>query len=113
MDVNIRTDDGVHIVTLSGELNASTSTAVKEQIAPLATSGARILLDLSAVTFVSSAGLRLLLGTYRQVSERKGAIALVGVSEDLSETMSVTGFLTFFLVYDSLTTGLRALRLGA
>src|SRR4030095_12385071 len=110
MDVAIRTDDGVYIVRLSGELTANTSPGVQQQVFPLATNGARILLDLSDVTLMSSAGLRLLLGVYRQGVGRAGASALVGISEELSETMSVTGFLTFFNVYDSVLAAVKALR---
>ena len=61
MEVNIREVAGIHVVELSGELDANTSPVAQQQILPLATEGARILLDMRGVTFMSSAGLRLLL----------------------------------------------------
>lgn len=110
MTVNIREAQGVHVVELSGELDANTSPLAQQQILPLATEGSRLLLDLSGVSFMSSAGLRLLLSTYRQVLAQKGAVALAGLSEDLKDTMSMTGFLSFFTVYDTTGEGLQALQ---
>lgn len=110
MDVNIRQVEGVHVVELSGELDANTSPVAQQQIIPLATEGSRILLDMGGVSFMSSAGLRLLLSTYRQVTTQKGLIALAALSEDLKDTMSMTGFLSFFTTYDTTEGGLQAMR---
>jgi anti-sigma B factor antagonist len=110
MDVKIRTVGGVHVVELSGELDANTSPVAQQQILPLATEGSRILLDLSGVSFMSSAGLRLLLSTYRQVTTQKGIVALAGLSEDLADTMSMTGFASFFTIHETTESGLQALQ---
>jgi anti-sigma B factor antagonist len=99
----------INVVELSGELDANTSPAAQQQIMPLATSGARILLDMSGVTFMSSAGLRLLLSTYRQVTALGGVVALAGLSDELKDTMSMTGFLAFFTVHDTQEAGLQAM----
>lgn len=110
MNCIIRTEGSVHVVELSGELDANTSPAAQREIMPLAVAGARILLDMSGVTFMSSAGLRLLLSTYRQVSALGGAVALSGLSESLSDTMAMTGFLSFFTVHEDAARGAAALQ---
>jgi anti-sigma B factor antagonist len=110
MNVNIRTVGDVHVVELSGELDANTSPVAQQQILPLAKEGSRILLDMREVSFMSSAGLRLLLSTYRQVSTLHGTVALAGLSEDLKDTMSMTGFLSFFTVHDTTESGLQAMQ---
>lgn len=109
MTVNIRREGSVDVVELAGELDANTSPVAHQQILPLATDGARILLDMSGVSFMSSAGLRLLLSMYRQVTGQKGTIALAGLSEDLKDTMSMTGFLSFFTIHDTADSGVSAL----
>jgi anti-sigma B factor antagonist len=113
MTVNIRSVGGVHIVELAGELDANTSPAAQQQILPLATDGGKIILDMGGVTFMSSAGLRLLLSTYRQVMTQKGVVALANLSEDLKDTMSMTGFLSFFSVHDTVDDALTALQTGS
>lgn len=110
MDVKISTVDQIQVVALSGELDANTSPIAQQQILPLATEGARILLDMHGVTFMSSAGLRMLLTTYREAVARKAQVALARLSEDLAETMSETGFLSFFAVHDDVETGVQALK---
>jgi anti-sigma B factor antagonist len=111
--VNIRTAGDVHVVELQGELDANTSPVAQQQILPLATSGSRILLDMSGVSFMSSAGLRLLLSTYRQVASQGGTVALAGLSEDLKDTMSMTGFLSFFNLYETADSGVQAMQAGS
>jgi anti-sigma B factor antagonist len=110
MTVNIREVSGVHVVELAGELDANTSPVAQQRILPLAVENARIVLDMGGVSFMSSAGLRLLLSTYRQVAAQKGAVALTGLSEDLKDTMSMTGFLSFFTIYDTTDAGVAALQ---
>jgi len=113
MNVNIRTAGSVQVVELSGELDANTSPVAQQQILPLAKAGSRILLDMSQVSFMSSAGLRLLLSTYRQVATQGGTVALAGLSEDLKDTMSMTGFLSFFAVHDTPEGGVAAMQAGS
>lgn len=110
MEVNVREVGGIHVVELSGELDANTSPVAQQKILPLATEGARILLDMGGVTFMSSAGLRLLLSMYRQVSALKGTVALANLSEDLQDTMSMTGFHSFFTIHDTTEGGLQVMQ---
>jgi anti-sigma B factor antagonist len=49
----------------------------------------------------------MLLSVYRQISGNQGRIVLVGLSEELKDTMSMTGFLGYFTVQDTLETGLQ------
>ena len=54
---------------------------------------------------MSSAGLRMMLLIYRQVIGGGGRVVLVGLSEDIKDTMSVTGFLDFFTMHDHVDAG--------
>jgi anti-sigma B factor antagonist len=108
--VKVSTVGQVHVVALSGELDANTSPVAQQEILPLATPGARILLDMTGVTFMSSAGLRLLLTTYREVAARNGKVAIANLSDELKDTMSATGFLSFFTIHDDVDNGVQALQ---
>jgi anti-sigma B factor antagonist len=110
--MNCRIDiiDAIHVVTLEGELDATTSPLAQREIMPLAGPERRILLDMSGVSFMSSAGLRLLLSTYRQATALGGVVALAGLSEELQDTMSMTGFLSFFTVHPDAPSGVAALQ---
>jgi anti-sigma B factor antagonist len=113
MNCTVTIVEGIHVIVLAGELDARTSPLAEQEIMPLAGDGRRILLDMSGVSFMSSAGLRVLLSTYRHVSSRGGVIALSGLSEELRDTMSMTGFLAFFAIHDDTGSGVAALRVQA
>ncbi|BAQ61732.1 anti-sigma F factor antagonist (spoIIAA-2) [Geminocystis sp. NIES-3708] len=102
MEININTIDNVQIVTLKGDIDSSVASEVTESIIPLVTEKVKIILDMTAVSYMSSAGLRTLLSIHRQASNNNVPLILVGLSEEIQDTMSVTGFLNFFTVSDSL-----------
>ncbi len=110
MDVSINPVDGITVVELSGDIDGSTAPVAQAKILPLATPNCNILLDMSKVPYMSSAGLRMLLSTYRQLASKNGHIVLVGLSDEIQDTMSVTGFLKFFTTCSTVQQGIDALR---
>jgi anti-sigma B factor antagonist len=110
VEVKINTVKDITLVELNGDLDGSSAPAAQAKILPLATPSCRILLDMSKVPYMSSAGLRMLLSTYRQLASRDGRIVLVGLSEDIQDTMSATGFLKYFTVCSTVETGLATLQ---
>jgi anti-sigma B factor antagonist len=109
MDISTATLDGATVVTVNGEIDANTAPEAQEKILPLASPGCRLVLDLTSVPYMSSAGLRILLATYRQISGGGGKVVLVGVVEEIKDTMSVTGFIKFFTLRDTVREGVEAL----
>jgi anti-sigma B factor antagonist len=110
MDINVKTVDQVTVVEIVGDIDGKTAPQVQEQVAPLVQPESKILLDMSQVGYMSSAGLRLLLSTYRQVSSNNASIVLAGVNEEIQDTMSATGFLRFFTIHDTVEAGLAAFK---
>ncbi len=97
----------VNVVRLSGDLDGNTAPGVQSQILPLANTNAKMILDMSGVSFMSSAGLRMLLVMYRTINSQSGKVVLVGLSEEIRDTMSMTGFLDFFTYLETLDDGLK------
>ena len=90
------------VIKVTGEIDAVSAAIVQQKILPLSLPGCKIVLDMSKVAYMSSAGLRMLLSVYRQISANKGRVVLLGLSDELKETMSMTGFLSYFTVEDLL-----------
>lgn len=107
------TVDQVSIVELIGEVDGSTAPTVQLHILPLAKPGNRILLDLTQVPYMSSAGLRMLLSVHRQIASQTGQVILVGLSDEIRDTMAITGFLDFFTTCNTLDLGLEVLKVKA
>jgi len=109
MEINVKSIGQVTVIEISGDIDSTTAPQAQEQILPLVQPGSKVLLDMNGVEYMSSAGLRMLLSTYRQISRGDGGIVLVGLGEEIKDTMSVTGFLNFFTTRDTLDEGLQVL----
>ena len=109
MNISLKKVEQVSVVEIHGDLDGTTAPAAQAEIMPLVVPGCKLLLDMSDVGYMSSAGLRLLLATYRTIAARGGQVVLVGLSEELQDTMSLTGFLDFFSHLPTLDAGYAAL----
>ena len=112
LEITVKPVNGVHVVALRGRMDATTTAEVEATVLPLMEPECRVVLDMTALKYLSSAGLRTLLIVYRGGQDAGGQMALAGVSENLKDTMEMTGFLPHFEVYDTLDEALVAL-LGA
>lgn len=110
MTVTVNTIGEVTVTLISGELDGNTAPVAQQQVLAVARETARIVLDLTDVPYMSSAGLRMLLSTYRQVTNNGGKIVLVGVANEIKDTMEVTGFLKFFTLTDTVDQAVTALK---
>lgn len=79
-------------VTVSGKMDAYWSDALSRELEGCVTEGAReIELDLAGVSFVSSAGLRVLLIYLKQMKTIKGALRIVNPSEKVRSIFDLSG----------------------
>ena len=109
MDITIQKIDDMTIVRVVGDIDSSSAPVAQEQILPLAVEGAKILLDMEEVPYMSSAGLRLLLSMYRQAQRQNGAVVIARLAEEIKDTMAITGFITFFTIFETIDEASAAL----
>jgi anti-sigma B factor antagonist len=109
LQIDIETIDLATVVHLVGDIDGSSAPDAQAKILPLAEPGCKIAIDMGGVTYMSSAGLRLLLVIYRTIKGKGGEVVLIKLPDDLRDTMEMTGFLDFFQYFDSIDGGLAAL----
>jgi anti-sigma B factor antagonist len=109
MNVEKRMVDSVMVITLTGDLDAQASDVMHADVLSVMPSHTEVLLDLSQIRRLSSAGIRALLLVYRQGRSLDSAIALVGLPAELRNALSASGFLGFFKVADSVSDGIALL----
>lgn len=109
MNLETSEEKGIGTARLEGSLDGKTAPEVREQLKPFLAANSKMILDLTKVDYLSSAGLRLLLLLYRELTARKGQLVLLGVSDDIRTVMSHTGFLNFFTLAGSETEARQAL----
>ncbi|MCW5977346.1 MAG: STAS domain-containing protein [Bryobacteraceae bacterium] len=101
MNVVITEVGDVSTIRLDGSIDGKTAPLVREQIAPTLEKASKVILDMTKVNYLSSAGLRLLLLVYREFAAKKGKLVLLNVSPEIQSVMSHTGFLSFFTLAGS------------
>jgi anti-sigma B factor antagonist len=110
MNITVQSLDDMVVAELEGEIDAKTAPTVTEKLLPLMEPGSKILMNLTQVSYMSSAGLRSLLSLYRQSTAKDSKLVLVGLSEELQDTMSMTGFLDFFVTAETVDAGVNTLK---
>jgi anti-sigma B factor antagonist len=108
MQVQTARKDGVTIVSIDGEIDGRTAPLLEGGLASWPGRD-RVLLDLSGVSYLSSAGLRTLLLIHRRVAGENGRLILVGVAPTVADTMKVTGFLRYFVLLETQRDAVAAL----
>lgn len=108
MNVTTLSDLGVTRVELEGSIDGKTAPKIREELAPALEQVQKLIIDMSRVDYLSSAGLRLLLLVYREITSHKGKLVLVQVSPEIRTVMSHTGFLNFFTLVESQQEALHA-----
>lgn len=109
MNVFARAEGHITVLEIEGNIDGKTAPLFQEPVLSHIKPEARLLLDLSQVEFMSSAGLRAMLLIYREAGSKQVRLVLVGLNENIRTTMIATGFLKFFTVLESLADGLAAL----
>ena len=99
--------EDVKVLTVSGRIDANTSQKLQHTVLDTARHSHKLLLDLSNVDYMSSAGLRVMLLLHREIHNNDGRVILVGLQERIKDAMEMTGFLKHFAVVPDMQTGLE------
>ncbi|MGQ0519951.1 MAG: STAS domain-containing protein [Actinomycetota bacterium] len=91
LDIKTEQADGYTICRPVGELDAFTVSQFRQSLAELANSP-RLLIDMSGVPFVDSAGLGALIGGIRRARELGGEVAVSCNRPTLTRLLRTTGF---------------------
>jgi anti-sigma B factor antagonist len=104
VSTEIRSD--VVVATITGRIDGQTAPTLQAELLQQLGTAKSAVFDVAAVPYMSSAGFRLMLLLYRTVAMRGGQLAIVGLSDEIRDTMEMTGFLDFFVIAASVDEGL-------
>ncbi|HEX6519823.1 MAG TPA: STAS domain-containing protein [Streptosporangiaceae bacterium] len=91
LDITVRHERGVVIAAVSGDIDISTVSGLRERLSKLAETGRTLIVDLNRVTFIDSAGLGALVGAYRQAAARGGSLHAVCSRPQIRRLLWLTG----------------------
>ena len=99
-------DDAI-VIHVSGEIDTLTAPALSEQLSRRLPAAPLVVLDLSAVTFLGSAGLAALVAAKEDAAQRGAVLRLVCGSRIVTRALEATGLLGLFDVADGVPEALR------
>jgi anti-sigma B factor antagonist len=91
LDIAVRTERGVVIAAVTGEIDVSTVAQLRERLYELADNGGTLIVDLNRVTFIDSTGLGALVGTARRAAEHGGSLLAVCAQPQPRRLLWMTG----------------------
>ena len=78
-------------ITLTGRMDTTTAPQLEAELKDSLSNVEHLVLDFAALDYLSSAGLRVLLGAQKQMN-RQGSMVVRNVNETIMEIFDVTGF---------------------
>jgi anti-sigma B factor antagonist len=91
LTITVRSERGVVIAAVTGEIDISTVPQLRERLFELADSGGTLIVDLNQVTFIDSTGLGALVGTARRAAEHGGSLHAVCARPQTRKLLWMTG----------------------
>lgn len=103
MDIKERVVGGVSVLDLSGKIVLGEGDGqIRDRIKDLLADGQkRILLNLSEVNYVDSAGLGALISSYTTTKRQGGHLKLVNLTKRIKDLLAITKLITVFETYDT------------
>lgn len=110
MEIERKEENGVSILSIAGRMDAYTTPQAEQAVQEILADGnTRLLMDLSALDYLSSAGLRVILGAVKQLKQSGGNLVVCGMNPFVKEIFDVSGFSSIIPIVDTVGEGVQKL----
>jgi len=96
------------VVTVGGDLDIVTSPALDDCLTQARAAGTRVILDLSAVDFMDTSALAVIVGHWKKLEAAGGGLSLAGARYRYTKTLWITGLADRLSLYDSVDAAVAA-----
>jgi len=95
MNIETTERDGAIVFSIRGRLDGTHAADAENAFQKLANEGkSRFVLDFSEMSYISSAGLRVVLVAAKKLRAMQGALVCAGMSDQVTEVFEMSGFLS-------------------
>ena len=102
LEVSVRSQDGVAIMDLTGELDSSAEAALQAGYAEAEGTGAEsIALNFNGAAYINSTGIALIVGLLAQARSRGVEVKAYGLSDHYREIFEITRLADFMTIVES------------
>jgi anti-anti-sigma factor len=111
MDIVITQDSDISVIALRGRLDAVSAPELEGRLGQwFEQTGIKLIFDLERLDYISSAGLRVFLTTAKKMKARNGKFCMAGLSKNVKEVFTVSGFITLIPAFETLGAASDAVR---
>ena len=97
MKTTIQEQDGSIVAILEGSLDTPSAVKTEEAMSALYdVEGKDIIIDCTALDYISSAGLRIFLGVLQNADEKGGHVYIRNINDKVRNIFAITGFSNIF-----------------
>lgn len=91
MTINVERDFELVTLVITGRLDTTTAPNLEAAIKELSADTKELVFDVSELEYISSAGIRVLLGAYKKMNSNDGIMRIEKANETVSEVFEMTG----------------------
>ena len=111
METRIQKEKNATIISVKGKMDAVSSPEFEKQLIKLIDQGEKdFVIDLGELEYISSAGLRVILATVKNLKEMEGRLSLCALKDMVKEIFEISGFVTLIPTYDSIDSALSQMQ---
>ena len=111
MEITLSFTQEVPVFHLAGRLDVTTSPLLEDRLMPLlCVPGQRVVFDCEALSYVSSAGLRIFISTQRTLSNHGGSVSFAALTPSVRELFRLSGLESLFPIESSLDRAISRLQ---
>jgi len=100
MEITTKEINGVQVITFEGKIDTNTAPDVEKAFLEQLEAGkVKLLANFEKLSFISSAGLRVLLVTAKKAKAQEGELKVCSMNETVKEVFDISGFSTILQVY--------------
>ena len=92
MNINKTKNESALTIALEGRLDTTTAPQLESELKASLDGVEKLVLDFDGLDYLSSAGLRVLLATQKNMTKQGGSMMVCNVNEAINEIFEVTGF---------------------
>ena len=92
MEINILKENETSVVVIEGRVDTVTSPDLESAVKPLINMGASVVFECEKLEYISSAGLRVVLATHKQLTACAGKFAIRHLNREVKSVFDITGF---------------------
>lgn len=102
MNISFEKLGGILLIALEGKISSVNAAQAEADImAQIAKGESDLLVDMTSLDYISSAGLRVVLLVAKKLKQSGGVLALYGMQPQIREVFDISGFLTILTVTDT------------